>query len=121
MHQSHATIFLVILMDEQPSRQPRYPTHVPAYARDCLEALVNQGLGDKISLGDAFGLLHYLDYRPTNDVDAWWTESATPEDQQQIIQVIESELKPFGPVRIRKWGEVVSVELVQDEIKVFSF
>jgi hypothetical protein len=25
----------------------------------------------------ALGLLHYLDYRPTHDVDAWWVPEAT--------------------------------------------
>jgi hypothetical protein len=37
---------------------------MPDYAEACLQALASQELGDKISLGGAFGLLHYLDYRP---------------------------------------------------------
>lgn len=38
---------------------PRRPTHLPAYAELCLTALAAQQLGDKLSLGGAFALLHY--------------------------------------------------------------
>lgn len=57
--------------------QPSRPTHIPVYADVCLQALAEYNLGAKISLGGAFALLHYLDYRSTLDVDAWWTENAS--------------------------------------------
>lgn len=57
--------------------QPQRPRHIPEYASVCLEALVASNLGETISVGGAFGLLHYLDYRPTHDVDAWWVPAAT--------------------------------------------
>ncbi|MGB7620919.1 MAG: nucleotidyl transferase AbiEii/AbiGii toxin family protein [Terriglobia bacterium] len=101
--------------------QPRRPTHLPDYSETCLQALVVHGLGDKISLGGAFGLLHYLDYRSTHDVDAWWTPSATSEDQQQVIRVIEAVLRSLGEIKTRAWGDVVSIELKRDERTVFSF
>jgi predicted nucleotidyltransferase component of viral defense system len=66
-------------------------------------------------------LLHYLDYRPTHDVDAWWDASATEKDRLQVIEVVEGALQPFGQIRRRTWGDVVSVELVRDEKEVFSF
>ncbi len=50
------------------SQQPTRPTHIPAYADICLQALVEHKLGDKLSLGGAFALLHYLDYRSTYDM-----------------------------------------------------
>jgi hypothetical protein len=53
------------------SNVPTRPTHLPDYAELCLRALAEQQLGDKISLGGAFALLHYLDYRSTYDVDGW--------------------------------------------------
>lgn len=53
------------------STQPNRPTHLSEYAVLCLQTLAAQGLGEKISLGGALGLLHYLDYRDTHDVDAW--------------------------------------------------
>jgi hypothetical protein len=102
-------------------KQPSRPTHLTNYAEACLHALVEQGLGEKISVGGALGLLHYLDYRPTHDVDAWWTSSATTEQQHQVIKVLEATLATFGSVRTRAWGDVVSVELQQEDKTVFSF
>jgi hypothetical protein len=101
--------------------QPRRPAHIPDYAELCLHALAEQGLGDKISLGGAFGLLHYLDYRDTHDVDAWWTAESTPEAREQVIATLQDVLQPFGQVRVRAWGEVASVELIVAGKAVFSF
>lgn len=103
------------------SKQPHRPSHLSDYAQICLQALAAEGLGNRISLGGALGLLHYLDYRPTHDVDAWWEASATSEDQRRVIQVIETTLAPFGTVRTRTWGDVVSVELSREQHTVFSF
>ena len=106
-------------MAQPPS--PHRPTHLPEYSDACLRALVEQGLAKKISLGGAFGLLHYLDYRPTHDVDAWWTENVTAEDQEQVIHCLEGVLHQFGTVKIRAWGDVTSIELQQGGTTVFSF
>jgi len=38
-------------------RQPQRPKHIPEYAEVCLQALATGELGEKISLGGAFGLL----------------------------------------------------------------
>ena len=64
--------------------QPRRPSHLPDHSEVCLRALVDHGLAGHISLGDAFGLLHYLDYRATHDVDAWWTDTAAAAERQQL-------------------------------------
>ena len=101
--------------------QPHRPTHMPDYAEACLQALAANGLGEKISLGGAFGLLHYFDYRPTHDVDAWWVFSVTTVDQRQVIRVIEETLQSSGQVKKRAWGDVVSVELMREGKTVFSF
>lgn len=79
-------------MKDYGLRQPSRPSNIPAYAETCLQALVANGLNAKISLGGAFGLLHYLDYRPTHDVDAWWDASSTTEDKTRVVQVIEDAL-----------------------------
>jgi hypothetical protein len=100
---------------------PHRPAHISKYAEACLRALADHGLGERISLGGAFGLLHYIDYRTTHDVDAWWTDSATTEDQQRVIQVNEEALRPFGQVQTRAWGDVVSIELTSEGKTVFSF
>lgn len=101
--------------------QSTRPKNVPAHADKCLEAVVDSGFGHKISLGGAFGLLHYLDYRQTQDVDAWWHESTTPDERDAIVRIVRETLEQFGEVRVRTWGEVVSVELVRGSRKIFSF
>lgn len=108
-------------MSDSNLGKPSRPTRVSDYADACLQALAASGLGDRISLGGAFGLLHYLDYRPTHDVDAWWVSSATEKDRRQVVETIEAALRPFGQVRRRAWGDVVSMELVREEKVAFSF
>jgi len=101
--------------------QPQQPSHLSPYARACLDALVKANLADRISLGGGLGLFHYLDYRPTHDVDAWWSESLTEAQKQAVVQALETSLSNFGSVRVRAWGDVVSVELSQDGKAVFRF
>lgn len=101
--------------------EPKRPNQLSDYAARTLQALAAEGLGHKISLGGALGLLHYLDYRSTHDVDAWWSPSATGEDRERVLRTIETALQPFGEVGTRSWGEVVSVELRIAGKKVFSF
>lgn len=108
-------------MKENAGLQPHRPTHISEYAVACLQALAASGLGEKVSLGGAVGLMHYLDYRRTNDVEAWWTPAATADDQPRVIEVIEATLRTFGQVHRRAWGEVVSVELKQEGKTIFSF
>lgn len=104
----------------KPPRPRNRPT-LPSYGEACLEAVARTGLGHKISLAGAYGLLHYLDYRSTHDIDAWWQPQATPEDRRRVVETVRDALAPAGEVEVRSWGDVVSVELVQDEKKVFSF
>ncbi len=105
-----------------PSPQPKRPTHIPDYAEACLAVLVAHDLGDKISLGGAFALLHYLDYRSTYDVDAWWQQETTAAERRQVTAVLEATLAAFGEVRIRAFGDVTSIELATEQRKkAFSF
>lgn len=101
-------------------KAPKRPSHLTRYAEICLRALADAGLGEKISLGGALGLLHYHDYRPTNDVDAWWVD-ATEQDRQRVVRTITETLEPLGKVSVRAWGDVVSIELQDEAGKVFSF
>jgi hypothetical protein len=109
-----------VIGDNSP-QTPRRPTHLTDYAVACLQALAEQGLGEKLSLGGALGLLHYHDYRPTHDVDAWWMPSASDEDQRQVIEVIERTLGSWGEVVTRAWGDVVSIDLKRGGRTLFSF
>jgi hypothetical protein len=101
--------------------EPKRPINIPAYSDICLRALNEQNLGSKISLGGAFGLMHYFEYRPTYDVDAWWDSAATGEDQRRVISLLENTLRAYGEIYTRSWGDVVSVELKSGAKKVFTF
>jgi hypothetical protein len=102
-------------------RQPIRPTHLSEHAERTLNALAAAGLGHRISLGGALGLLHYLDYRSTHDVDAWWEPEASAGDRERVLEVIKDTLQASGEIRTRKWGEVVSIELIVGGKTVFSF
>ncbi len=102
-------------------RTSKRPTQISEPALACLDAIAASGLGERLSLGGAFGLAHYFEYRTTHDVDAWWREPVTAEERQKIIRVLEEALRRFGPVRTRAWGDVVSVELGDGKKTVFSF
>ncbi len=67
------------------------------------------------------GLSYYHEYRTTVDVDAWWNESAGSSERARVTEEIAGALGSFGDVRRRAWGDVVSVELVQDGRVTFSF
>ncbi len=101
--------------------KPRRPEDISSYAIRCLEALADAGLGDKVSIGGALGLLHYLEYRSTHDLDAWWVPAATAKDRASVITLIEQTLSSFGEIKKRAWGEVISIDLEVDRKKVFSF
>ncbi len=101
--------------------QPQRPRQISEYAQACLEVLSTSDLAKHVSLGGAFGLAHYFEYRATHDIDAWWVEPITQNEQQQVIQLVENSLRSFGDVRIRSWGDVTSVELAREKKVVFSF
>lgn len=103
------------------SLTPKKPSHLSKYAKECLEALVKADVANTISLGGAFGLFHYYDYRPTHDVDAWWNENVTDVKKQAVVDILQSTLEKYGSVRVRIWGDLTSVELTQENITVFSF
>ena len=101
--------------------QPRLPKDISPFARSCIDALAADGLGRHLSLGGAFGLAHYHEYRPTHDVDAWWRQPIKQEERDAVVRALTQALTSFGIVRTRSWGEVVSVELEQGGKTVFSF
>lgn len=109
--------------DKMPNHRvnPSRPKEISEYAEACLLTLSSHGLGRKLSLGGAFGLAYYLEYRQTHDVNAWWETSASPEDRNQVVRFLTEALSRFGEVRTRAWGDVVSVELIREGRASFSF
>jgi len=111
----------VVGLGEENQMNPQRPRHISPFAEKCLLALASEGLGTKLSLGGAFGLAYYLEYRETHDVDAWWDASAGEQERRRIVRCLEETLSSFGQIRTRSWGDVVSVELVKDGKAVFGF
>ena len=54
-------------------------------------------------------------------MDAWWSQTVTEAQKKEVIYAIQSELGFFGKVSTRSWGDVTSIELSQNNKKVFSF
>ena len=96
----------------------RAPTNLSPLARACLERLAEHG--ELISLGGAVGLAYYLEYRTTADVDAWW-EGGDSEERARLLGAVEEELRRFGDVDRRSWGDVQSVEVRGSDGTSFSF
>ncbi len=97
------------------------PTKLSEYAEVTLRSVADAGLGQKLSLGGALGLQHYLEYRSTHDVDAWWHSSASSHEREQVFEAVKATLAPFGTTRRRTWGDVTSLELLLEGKVVFSF
>lgn len=97
------------------------PQHIDPYAGECLRALAGEGLGKSISLGGAFGLSYYFEYRATHDVDAWWNPVAGESDRHKVVSLIQKTLNQYGVAKVRTWGDVVSIDLYVDDKVVFAF
>lgn len=94
---------------------------MPPLAKECLIALHDAGLENHISIGGALGLMHYFEYRPTYDADAWWSEEVTTSEKAAVLEKLESTLAKYGAVRKRNWGDVNTVEVSSEGRTIFSF
>ncbi len=101
--------------------EPKQPKEVSPFARACFDALAAGGLGRHLSIGGAFGLAHYHEYRPTHDVDAWWRQPVSRDEKDAVVSALTKALGSLGTARTRAWGDVVSVELEKSGQTVFSF
>ena len=101
---------------------PRKPEHPDPFAAAFLDRLKDRPEAEQFVLGGYFALKHYLDYRDTGDVDAWWR---TRQDAQALAvarEVFAETAAEFGyTVRERTWGETVSLEALDGANKAFSF
>jgi hypothetical protein len=101
---------------------PTPPAHLNPYARDLLESLAGHSEAAQIVLGGGVALSHYLEYRPTVDVDAWWRSDGRAETRGLIGTAMQDLAVRHGlELRLRRWGDTESYELLQDRRKVFSF
>lgn len=101
--------------------QPIPPTNLSVYAREVLDRLASHPAAADIVLGGGVALAHYLNYRDTNDLDAWWTSGPTRAADQLLGEVMEAVAAKHGfTLSRRSWGETTSLELIDGQRKVFS-
>ncbi|HEY3241852.1 MAG TPA: nucleotidyl transferase AbiEii/AbiGii toxin family protein [Phycisphaerae bacterium] len=100
----------------------RPPENLDPLAEKILRALAGQPQAAEIVLGGYLALQHYLNYRQTRDIDAWWRQRASPEAERAILAAMQRVAADEGlEVRERRFGETLSVELVRQGQKRFSF
>ena len=102
--------------------RPKPPQNLNPFSRELLESLAGHAEAAEIVLGGGVALSHYLEYRETVDLDAWWRESPRPE----VLAFVEGAMKSLAvrhglDYRRRTWGETESLELMRGGQKEFSF
>jgi hypothetical protein len=97
------------------------PKSLTNFAKVCLETLSKSTSGQFITLGGAVALSLYHEFRSTKDVDAWWTPEVGENDKESVINLIKTTLEKFGTVAVRRFGDVVSLDLRQENKVVFNF
>ena len=98
------------------------PRRLDPLAERVLSLLSARPEGDQIVLGGYLALQHYLDYRTTHDIDAWWStraDSAAEKAIRQVMQQVAGEAQMA--LRERRFGDTLSFELVQEGQQRFSF
>ena len=98
------------------------PENLDPLAELILDRLRQNPASSEIILGGYFGLQHYMNYRPTHDIDAWWRHRASAETERAIRQVMQEIAAERGAVyKERRFGETMSFEIGQPDGRRMSF
>lgn len=98
------------------------PRQLDPLAAMVLDRLAGKPEASEIILGGYFALKHYLDYRATHDIDAWWRIRASRAAEAAIEEVMSRMAVENGlGFEKRSFGDTSSFELVQERKRVFSF
>jgi hypothetical protein len=101
---------------------PRKPEHTDPFAEAFLKRLGDRPEAAQFVLGGYFALKHYLDYRETGDVDAWWLSRLDPAALEAAREAFAETAAQFGyAVRERAWGETISLDAIDGSRRAFSF
>ena len=96
--------------------------HVDPVADRVLSLLSGRPEAGHIILGGYFALQHYLDYRQTHDVDAWWKDRADAVAEDAIRRAMQQVAAEQGmELRERRFGDTLSFELANAGVQRFSF
>jgi len=102
--------------------QPKPPTTLHPLSRELLESLAGHPEAADIVIGGGVALSHYLEYRDTVDLDAWWRA----EPRADVLAFLETTMREIAVrhglgFRRRSWGETESLELLRGTVKQYSF
>ena len=89
---------------------PRRPRDLDPLAADVLERVRRHAEARYVVLGGAFALRCYLDYRPTHDLDGWWSGGLSASQRgatRAVIRQVAEEVAAAHGLTIleRSWGE----------------
>lgn len=102
--------------------RPKVPKNLNPFSRELLESMAGHAEAAEIVLGGGVALSHYLEYRETVDLDAWWRGEPRPEVLAFVEQCMMALAARHGlDYRRRTWGETESLELLRGSQKQFSF
>jgi hypothetical protein len=98
------------------------PDDLDPLADKVLARLAGRAEMGEIVLGGYFALKHYLDYRKTHDIDAWWRTRANSATALAIEDIMRSLAADEGlAFQKRVFGDTASFEFIRDKRRVFSF
>lgn len=101
---------------------PRAPDSLHPLSRELPETLAGHDEAAEIVIGGGVALSHYLDYRTTVDLDAWWWT----DPRADVLALLEGAMQAIASrhgltYRRRSWGETESLELMQGSLKHYAF
>lgn len=110
-------------MTRTRAQRMRKPTSIDPLADRTLQGLAAVPEATEIVLGGYLALQHHVRaYRQTHDIDAWWRTRALPEAEKAFAAVMRGIASEVGSeLRERRFGETLSLELVRNGKKHFSF
>jgi hypothetical protein len=98
------------------------PKHSDPLSEKILTFLSAHSAAGEVVLGGYFALAHYLDYRKTHDIDAWWKTRADPAAEKAIRDAMSKVATEEGfELHERRFGETISFELLRGGKRQFSF
>jgi hypothetical protein len=103
---------------------PKRPQDLHPLAAAMLQELQEQPGAADIVLGGGVALKHYLDLRPTNDIDAWWRTTPKSDTLEAIRNAAQAVSDAQGlTLEERSFGDTLSFDFFDPKKnqKVFSF
>lgn len=103
---------------DQPTPVP--PDDLAPVAYAVLEALrlthgTRAAVGASFVIGGGVGLKHYLNLRPTVDLDLWWTHEPSSADRRALEAAVQAAASEHGYLlRHQSHGDVTSIAFVRE-------